>query len=132
MGIAAQHDELERLDAQKVEIEKRERRLLAEQSAIINGTSVEVELEEGGHYSYYHDEVLRNAMNLRTTMHESEILAESELGRRVLSLRAEKENLLDTVWLATSSTQIKQLWEQVWEQVNAMLGVTPRRLRTRP
>jgi hypothetical protein len=39
----------------------------------------------------------------------------------VLALRGEKDNLLDTVWLATSSSQIKELWEQV----NALLEVTP-------
>ena len=52
---------------------------------------------------------------------ESEILAESELGRQVLSLREEKENLLDTVWLATSSSQIKELWSQV----NTLLEIKP-------
>ena len=121
LGVAAQQDELDRLDAQKEEIEKRQHRLLAEQSAIINGTSVDLELEKGRHYSYYHDDVLNKAVAARAQAHESEILAESELGRQILSTRAEKENLLDTVWLATSSTQIKQLWEQV----NALLGVTP-------
>jgi hypothetical protein len=52
---------------------------------------------------------------------EADILAESDLGRRVVSLREEKENLLDTVWLATSSTQIKQLWEKV----NELLEIRP-------
>ena len=52
---------------------------------------------------------------------EADILAESDLGRRVLSLREEKDNLLDTVWLATSSSQIKELWEQV----NSLLEITP-------
>ena len=32
-----------------------------------------------------------------------------------------KDNLLDTVWLATSSSQIKELWGQV----NALLEIKP-------
>ena len=60
-------------------------------------------------------------MNTRAKALEADILAESDLGRRVLSLREEKENLLDTVWLATSSSQIKELWEQV----NTLLEITP-------
>ena len=65
LGVAAQQDKLDRLDAQKEEIEKRQRRLLAEQSAIINGTSVDLELEKGRHYSYYHDDVLNKAVAAR-------------------------------------------------------------------
>jgi hypothetical protein len=65
--------------------------------------------------------VVEDAVDSRAKALEADILAESDLGRRVLSLREEKENLLDTVWLATSSTQIKQLWEQV----NSLLEITP-------
>ncbi len=39
----------------------------------------------------------------------------------MVALRVEKENLLDTVWLATSPSQIKELWEQV----NALLELKP-------
>jgi hypothetical protein len=55
---------------------------------------------------------------------EADILSESELGKQVLALRAEKDNLLDTVWLATSTSQVKELWEQV----NSLLQVTPTQL----
>jgi len=119
--IAVQQRELDEIDKRKEEMAKRERRLRAEQCAIINGTGVEDELEKGGHYSYYPNDVLNHALSTRANALEADILAESELGRQIISLRVEKDNLLDTVWLATSSTQIKQLWEQV----NALLGVTP-------
>ena len=36
-------------------------------------------------------------------------------------MREEKENLLDTVWLATCTKQIKELWEQV----NVLLEIKP-------
>jgi len=49
------------------------------------------------------------------------LLAEHELGRQVLQLRSEKDNLLDVVWLATSSVQVRQLWSRVGE----LLGEKP-------
>ena len=118
LGIDAQQRELEAIQKQKEELEQRERRLGAEQIAIINGTSVERELESG---TYYHRNSVDNAVDTRAKALEADILAESDLGRRVLALREEKANLLDTVWLATSSSQIKELWEQV----NTLLEIKP-------
>ena len=120
LGIDAQQREAEDIQKQKEEIERRERRLRAEQRAVINGTSVDVELERGGSYGRYDHEV-DGAVQARARALEADILAESELGRQVLSLRDEKDNLLDTVWLATSCSQIKELWEQV----NVLLEVKP-------
>lgn len=42
-----------------------------------------------------------------------DLLGEHELGRQIRVLESEKENLLDTVWLATSSRQVRDLWEKV-------------------
>ena len=44
---------------------------------------------------------------------EEEFLLKSELGRKIVTLREERENLLDAVWLATTNRQIKDLWSQV-------------------
>ena len=121
LGILSQRNDLEALEKQKEDIEKRERRLHAEQRAILKGTSVEDELEHG---NYRYDSTVDNAVGARAKVHEAELLAEDEVGKQVLALRAEKENLLDTVWLATSSSQIKELWEQV----NTLLGVVPTEL----
>jgi hypothetical protein len=118
LGIDAQQREMEAIQKQKEELEKREQRLLAEQKAILQGTRPEDELDSG---PYCRSNVVEDAVDSRAKALEADILAESDLGRRVLSLREEKENLLDTVWLATSSTQIKQLWEQV----NSLLEITP-------
>jgi len=120
LGIDAQQTEFEDLQKQKEEIERRERRLRAEQRAVINGTSVEVELERGGYYGRSDHEV-EGAVQARARALEADILAESDLGRQVLVLQSEKDNLLDTVWLATSCSQIKELWEQV----NALLELKP-------
>ena len=120
LGIGTQQNELEGLEKQKKDIERRERRLKAEQGAVIKGTTVEDELEHGGYYTRY-DYQVENAVKARAKALEADILAESDLGKQVLTLREEKENLLDTVWLATSSSQIKELWEQV----NALLELKP-------
>ncbi len=56
------------------------------------------------------DPEVDSAINRRQAVHEEELLAEDELGRRVLELRGQKENLLDVVWLATSPSQIRDLW----------------------
>jgi hypothetical protein len=120
LGIGAQQEEMAKLQEQKAEIEKRERRLQAEQRSAINGTPIDAELQRGSYYGRSDPEI-ETAVTSRAKALEADILAESELGRQVLSLRAEKENLLDTVWLATSSSQIKELWTQV----NALLEAAP-------
>jgi hypothetical protein len=120
LGIFAQHVELQQIEKQKAELDRRERRLKAEQRAIIRGTPVEQELEEG----YYHENMVESSVTARAQALEADILSESELGKQILALRAEKDNLLDTVWLATSTSQVKELWEQV----NSLLQITPTNL----
>ena len=41
---------------------------------------------------------------------EKEILQESEFGRKILRLEREREELIDTIWLATSLVKIRSLW----------------------
>jgi len=121
LGIASQQKELETIQKQKEELERREKRLYAEQRALIHGTTVEHELEHGQSCYYGRDDRVEGAVRSRATVHEDAILGASELGSNILSLRAEKESLLDTIWLATSSAQIKELWGQV----NALLEAEP-------
>ncbi|MCA9120721.1 MAG: hypothetical protein H6822_35915 [Planctomycetaceae bacterium] len=52
-------------------------------------------------------------MKRRQAVHEDELLAELERGQEIVRLRQEKEDLLDTVWFATSGAQIKELWSKV-------------------
>jgi hypothetical protein len=70
------------------------------------------------------DPEVNTAITNRTAVHEDELLAEHELGRQVLRLRDEKDRLLDTVGLACSSAQIKQLWSNV----TRLLGDEPTEL----
>ena len=121
LGIAGHQHELEQVEKQKQELDKRERRLRAEQRAIIKGTTPEEEVEAG--MSRF-DTTVEQAVKARSTAFEADELVKSDLGKQVLALREERDNLLDTVWLATSSSQIKELWEQV----NALLERTPTQL----
>ncbi|MBX3435797.1 MAG: hypothetical protein KF847_20965 [Pirellulales bacterium] len=51
----------------------------------------------------------------RRGVHEQELLAADPLGQKILALELEREELLDTVWLATSRAQVKELWGRVLE-----------------
>jgi hypothetical protein len=56
---------------------------------------------------------------------EKEILQESEFGRKILRLEREREELTDTIWLATSTVQIRSLWKDF----SAMLIEEPTELQ---
>lgn len=74
---------------------------------------------------YYSRREIEATVNKRQRVHADELLAKSKLGRQILSLRREREELLDTVWLATSSVQIRELWSRVAE----LLGDEPTNLQ---
>ena len=56
---------------------------------------------------------------------EKEILQESEVGQKILQLEREREELTDTIWLATSSVQIRSLWKDF----SAMVAEEPTELQ---
>lgn len=69
-------------------------------------------------YGYYSEHEFLEDLEPHVTDEEESLLQQHERGREILKLRVEKENLLDTVWLATSPRQVKELWENV----SALLG----------
>lgn len=58
---------------------------------------------------------LECAIARRQEIHERQLLGKSSLGRRLLQLRREQEELDDTVWLASSCKQIRELWQKAAE-----------------
>src|SRR4051794_24936524 len=112
LGLAEMQAELEAVAAQKKELERRERRAQRAMLAAVRRVPVEEVSETfcGGH----HPDISK-AIQRRQAVHEEELLAEHEQGREVLRLRREKDNLLDTIWLATSAQQVKALWQKVIE-----------------
>ena len=112
LGLSDQQAELDQIEQQKDALEKREQELHRVMLARVRGVP-ESDIDE---YSpYRHDAEVSNALQRRQSVHEDELLAEHERGREIIRLRQEQEDLLDTVWLATSGAQIKELWSKVAE-----------------
>ncbi|QDU74649.1 hypothetical protein Pan97_16610 [Bremerella volcania] len=110
LGLSKMQQELDEVEQQKSALEKRERQIERAMLAHVRGVPVE---DIDDYHSYRYDHEVDSAVNRRQAVHEDELLAESENGQRILQLREEKDNLLDTVWLATSPKQIKELWSKV-------------------
>ena len=110
LGLARYQEELDRIADQRAELDRRDAQVRREMLARVRG----VPADELDSCSRVHDHPeIRAAIDRRRAVHEEELLAGHDLGRQVLRLRAERENLLDVVWLATSPTQIRQLWRKV-------------------
>lgn len=130
-------DELTRIDAEAVkhaetslglaELTKRFRELSESKKQLneqLKAVSFEMDQKLGtsSGYSSYSDSDLshwvQKKIDKRAKIHRLALLKASEIGRKLLKLEREKEDLLDTVWLSTSTKQIKQLWSDVAEMLN--------------
>lgn len=110
LGLADFQVELDRLDEQEKELDRRRRQAHKAMHAAVRRVAIE---EVDDYYVDRPSPEVSSAVQRRQAVHEEELLAEDELGREVLRLRHERENLLDTVWLATSGQQIRDLWQKV-------------------
>jgi hypothetical protein len=111
LGLAEMQAELDVIEQQKEDLERREKNVHRAMLATIR----RVPLEQVDTYlSYQHAEVA-SAIQRRQAVHEEELLSEDAMGQEILRLRREKDNLLDTVWLATSPLQVRELWQKVVE-----------------
>jgi hypothetical protein len=121
LGLAGYQEELDRIAGQRAELDRRDAQLRKEMLAKVRGVSA----EDLDCYSRVRDHPeIRATIGKRQALHEEELLAGHELGRQVLRLRAERENLLDAIWLATSPAQVRAFWQKVSE----LLGEEPTRL----
>jgi hypothetical protein len=118
LGLAGFQEELDRIAGQRAELDRRDTQVRREMLARVRGVSA----DDLDGYSRVHDHPeIRAAIEKRRVVHEEELLAGHELGRRVLRLREEREHLLDSIWLATSPAQIRSFWQKVGE----LLGDEP-------
>ncbi len=122
LGLADWQAELDTIERQKEQLEKRTGQVLKAMLAHVRGVPTD-DLEDTC-YGYHREEEVKSAVAKRQKIHEDELLAECDTGKEVLRLRQEQEDLLDTVWLASSTSQLKALWSKV----NALLGTTPTQL----
>jgi hypothetical protein len=121
LGLAELQAELDTVVAERAALDRRERRTRRTMLARVRRVAVE-DLEDHSYSCELHE--INAAVVKRQAIHEDELLAADATGQRVLGLRAEKDRLLDTVWLATSPVQIRQLWTRV----GALLGDEPTEL----
>src|SRR3954452_20816185 len=124
LGLTAAYAELEAIKAEQAALTRREKRAQRVMLAALRGTPIE-EVADGYHMKYGIELPLPSevaeAITKRQAAHTEQLLADDPVGQRIARLEAEKDNLLDTVWLAASPSQIKQLWSKVAE----LLGDEP-------
>ncbi len=102
--------------ARVAEIRTTKESLDAEEKVLIRAMATRVvKAEHCSDNTYLQQNAVENAIRDRQGVHEKELLAADPLGRKILELQVEQEDLLDTVWLAASPVQVKQLWTRVAE-----------------
>jgi hypothetical protein len=112
LGLAVMQAELDAFEKQEQELETSRRRVQQAMLAAVRRVPVEEATEAW--YGQLHREIVQ-AIDKRRVVHEQEFLAEDDNGREVLKLRQEKEDLLETIWLATSPGEVRSLWAKVIE-----------------
>jgi hypothetical protein len=124
LGLTDSYAELEAIKAEQAALARREKRAQRAMLATLRGVPIE-EVADGYHMKYGIELPLPSevaeAITRRQAAHTEQMLADDPVGQQIARLEAEKDNLLDTVWLAASPSQIKQLWTKVSE----LLGDEP-------
>jgi len=114
LGLGELHAEVEKINAEIKRSEDRRSEIYDQMLRIVEGTS------ETTHYyrSRGYPCQVTESVKRHSLVHQRELMASDPLGKRILQLEREKEELLDTVWLATSSAQIKDLWSRFIDMLN--------------
>ena len=124
LGLADAYAELEAIKAEEATLARRKKQTQRRLVATLRGTPLD-EVADSFSVRYGSELALplevAEAITKRQSAHQEQRLAEDPVGREIARLEAEKDNLLDTIWLATSPAQIKQLWTRVGE----LLGDEP-------
>lgn len=112
LRLTALKQQFEEAKQQEEKLKADKKRLCIEMMAMVTGKAPDVFAN-----SYYScdrepQEVI-TAVARRQRVHQEELMQSDPLGRQILAHWQEREELLDTVWLATSSSQIKDLWQRV-------------------
>ena len=124
LGLAEPYAELEAVKAAEADLTRRRTQAQRSMVAALRGIPFE-EIEDHFHVRYGSELPIpievSEAIDARQAAHQDALLAHDPIGQEINRLEAERENLLDTVWLACSSAQIKTLWSRV----GALLGDEP-------
>ena len=127
LGLAEPYAELEAIQAEEAALARRRKQAQRAMLAALRGVPLD-EVSDSFSVRYGIELPLpleaAEAIAKRQAAHQEQLLADDPVGREIARLEAERDRLLDTVWLATSPTQIKQLWSKVAE----LLGDEPTQL----
>jgi hypothetical protein len=105
LGIKQDHAALVALEKKEKDLELQKKALIATLYQKLTG-----ECSAG---EYWVRSKIDGRISEQQAKHQDELLLSHELGREIARLNSEKENLLDTVWLATSPRQVTDLWQKV-------------------
>jgi hypothetical protein len=124
LSLADAYAELEAIKAEEAALARRKKQaqramVAALRSVPIDEVTDSFSLRYGSELGLPHE--VAEAIARRQAAHQEQMLADDPIGREIARLESEKDHLLDTVWLAASPTQIKQLWTKVGE----LLGDEP-------
>jgi hypothetical protein len=116
LGLADAYAELERIQAEEAALARRKKQTQRAMIASLRGLPIEevsdcISIRYGGELPLPVEAV--EALVKRQVAHREQLLAEDPIGREITRLEAERDRLLDVVWMACSSAQIKQLWSRV-------------------
>ena len=124
LGLAGPYAELEAVLVEEAALARRKKQAQRSMLAVLRGVPPD-EVPDNFSIRYGAELPLpAEAIARRQAAHQDQLLADDPVGREVARLGAEKEGLLDTIWLATSPGQIRTLWSKVTE----LLGDEPTRL----
>ena len=124
LGLSDAHAELEAIKAEEAVLDRRKKQ--AQRSMVATLRSVPIDEVSDSFSVRYGSELglpheVAEAITRRQSAHQEQMLADDPIGREIARLESEKDSLLDTIWLATSPTQIRQLWTKIGE----LLGDEP-------
>ncbi len=127
LGLADPYAELEAVQAEEAALARRKKQAQRTMLAALRGLPPD-EVPDNFGIRYGAELPLpaeaAEAIARRQAAHQDGLLADDPVGREVARLGAEKDSLLDTIWLAISPSQIRALWSKVSE----LLGEEPTRL----
>jgi hypothetical protein len=112
LGLAELMGRRQQLEQQQEELTKQQRFAERKMLAILQGKPLE---ETSWVSEYQWQQQVEAAVQRRQNVLRDELMKQHDEGRRILALQLERENLLDTVWLATSPTHLRTLWTKVAE-----------------
>lgn len=113
LGLSELIEKMDELNGRKKKLDEQLTAVGVEMCKTLGGSEA-----HSYHYGCGLPHWIKGKIKQRAKVHRTPLLQDSELGRNLLKLEREKEELLDTVWLSTSSKQIKQLWAEVAELLN--------------